>query len=153
MSLFQQADEVRAARAKPEQRIVLTEATARLDDVHWGSEVERHVRISGRDVYGKDRTASIPFQQHFRGEAAVLADEITRSGIATLRGDIQLGTKDFLASSVESGTATLDGRHDRFDLKRVLSHGLESIKGRSEDQIEAAAIAAHRSSAGAGAGR
>lgn len=151
MSLFQQADEVRAARAKPEQRIDLTEATARLDDVHWGPEAERHVRISGKDAYGKDRTASIPFQQHFRGEAAVLADEITRSGIATLRGDVQFGTKDFQARSAESGGAVLDQRHDRFDLKRVLSHGLDSIKGRSEDQIEAAAIVAHR--AGAAAGR
>jgi len=146
MSLFQQAQEVSFVRSKPMQTFVLTDATAKLDEVQSGPDVERQVRISGKDGYGKDQTATIPFQQHFRGEAAVLAHEISSTGRVGLRGEVQMGAKEFRASFAESGGAVLDQRHDRFDMKRLVSHGIQSLKGRSDNQLEAAAIAAHRAS-------
>jgi len=150
MSIMQQADAVRTADRPIRQVVELTGAKAVLDMVENGSDAERQVRISGIDGYGKERTANIPFQQHFRGEAAVLADQVERTGEVRLKGDIQMGTLDFRASSAESGDATLDERHASFDLKRVLSHGLGMLKGRSDDAIESAAILAHSTRGGHG---
>jgi hypothetical protein len=144
MSLFQQADEARFVRSKPMQTMVLTEAKAALDDDHRGSDVDRTVRISGMDSYGNPQSASIPFRQSSRGDAAVLADEIAATGVVSLKGEVQLGAKGFRATSAQSGDAVLDQRHDRFDMKRLVSYGLAALKGRSENEVEAAAVAAHR---------
>lgn len=146
MSLFQQADEARFVRSKPMQVFDLTDATARLDEVQIGSDVERSVRISGTDGHGRQQSASIPFRQSFRGDAAVLADEIATTGTVSLKGEIQFGAKEFRATSAQSGEAVLDQRHDRFDMKRLVSHGLDALKGRSDNDVEMAAVAAHRAS-------
>lgn len=150
MSIVQQADAVSRERGTPHQVVELTGASARLDEVHWGDGSEQRVLVTGRDAYGRERTAAIPFQQHFRGEAAVLVDEIDRTGGVLLKGRVQLGTKEFRAGSAESGSARLGREHDRFDLKRVLEHGLGMLKGRTREDVEDLAVAAHRAKTAVG---
>lgn len=150
MSIIQQADAVNRERGIPHQVVELTGATAKLDEVHWGDGSEHRVHVSGRDAYGRDRVVAIPFQQHFRGEAAVLVDEIERTGGVVLKGRVQLGTKEFQARSAESGTARLGSEHDRFDLKRVITHGLGMLRGRKNEDIEDIAVAAHRAKSSVG---
>jgi hypothetical protein len=147
MSIMKQAAETTARRSTPEQVVVLTNATAFLDHVERGADGERQVRIDGIDSHGAPKTAHVPFVQSVRGDAAVLADQVSRTGEVVLRGSVQLGARDFRADVAESGDAVFDRRDKGFDLKAALSHGLSMLKGRSDDAIEASALMAHANGA------
>lgn len=147
MSIMDQAGAASRERGLPRQVMQLTDATARMSDGYWGDDIDPTVVITGTDMQGARKSASIVFEPHFRAEAAVLIDEISRTGDVTVKGRLQLGTKEFEAKSAESGDAVLDESHNRFNLKRFVSHAIGELRGRTNEDVEDSAIAAHRQKA------
>ena len=123
----------------------LTDATARTEEVHWGGDGQKLVRVDGRDESGQRCSLAIEFEEPHRGKAAVFVDEVRRTGAAVLRGSRPSPEEAFRIDDALSGEARLGPEHRAFSPLRSIGVGISSLSGRTPEAVELDAVAALRS--------